>query len=584
MRRKLLFLTLLFFLAFVSGCVSPERLFNLTPLGSSVSRNTVNLWPLYYANEKGTSAVWPVFDKDANGFALRPLIFNEGKEWGIFWPISDFDEDYFRLLNMVVSDHKGGIVPLFWINPNDSFYQILLAYKTDKSCGIFPLSHKSGDFSYFFPLYCHKGGKFLLTPVSYFSSSFNYFTLAWWNRDNGHWGLFPICRVGREGHRFLLWWKTPNSTGLFPFYINIKDFTAAGPVWWDNDAWGVFPICRFGEESSYCLTWWKTQNSNGLFPLYFKFNALTAVGPAWWSKDSWGFFPLFLYSSKNQSRQINLLCHILGGYERYYGGNAANNTLHASKSYSLDWLCCLGKFETSLQNNNIIYQGFRMWPFFDYSHHVIKSNSVINRHRALCGALWRYSNISNRVWLGEHAEECKQLANLIKNANYYINDRNISPSDTDFAQKLEDYRRLINEICQKLGLEPLNQLTYESIDTLSDSLEHKYSPHSIPNRRFGMLLNLVDYKETDDSSTFSLLWGSLFKRKMSPMENETTVLWRGFRQVTTPNQSNCEIFPFISYYNNQKEQTTVSAFAWRLYRRETSPAGNKLWLFFIPFQ
>ncbi len=230
MRRNLLLIVLLFVLAFASGCVSPKRLFNLTPLGDETSRNTVNLWPLCYANEQGTSVLWPIFDKDATGFALRPLVFKEGREWGILWPLSDFDQNYFRLLTIVKAKDQGGIIPLFWIDKG-SWWQFLLAYKSSESWGLFPLLHQGKNFSYLLPLYiCNHDQKTLYTPIGYFSPTFNCVTLAWWNRAYGSWGLFPICYVGCEGHHLLLWWKTPNSAGFFPFYIRVKDFKAMGPV------------------------------------------------------------------------------------------------------------------------------------------------------------------------------------------------------------------------------------------------------------------------------------------------------------------------------------------------------------------
>ena len=596
---------LLFILAFVSGCVSPKRLFNLTPLGSSTSRNTVNLWPICYANENGTSVLWPVFDTDAKGFALRPLVFNEGKEWGVLWPISDFDQNYFRLLTMVIARGKGGVIPLFWID-KEHFWQFLLAYKTRDGWGCFPLLCRAEDFSYFLPFYYYyRDKKSLITPLAYFSPTFNCLTFAWWNRANGYWGLFPVCFVGREGHHFLLWWKTSDSTGVFPFYISVKDFTAAGPVWWNRNAWGVFPVCRFGDESSYCLTWWKTPKSTGLFPFYFNVKDFTAAGPVWWDKDAWGLFPLFSYSSTQLTGEVGILSHIIGGCK--WGMELGAST----RQYSIDWLCYLGKYEVKPLDGSCIQHKFRMWPFFYYAsnspdnsvkdvpgtfrHHAPDEPGGVNmhsevsvkdapetfRHNALLGALWNYSSHSRRIWLGEQANECKRLSILIKTAKLAIY-RNVA--DADSASKHEEYRMSINESCQKLGLAQLGQMSHESLDALAKELELKYPKSLIQNRSFGMLLDLVDYRKNGANSSFSLIWGTLFKRKTSPEKNETSVLWRGFRQVTTANQSSREIFPFISYYSNQEEQTTVSAFAWRLFRRETSPDGNKLWLFFIPFQ
>ncbi|MBR6373665.1 MAG: hypothetical protein IKS20_10825, partial [Victivallales bacterium] len=532
-RRIILTLgAVLFVFAFATGCVSPKRLFNLTPLGNSTSRNTVNLWPICYANENGTSVLWPFFDTDAKGFALRPLVFNEGKEWGVLWPVSDFDQNYFRLLTMVIAKDKGGVIPLFWIGKDD-FWQVLLAYRaTKEEWGVFPLFCKGKDFNYLLPLYIYNRKKNLFTPIGYFSPTFNCVTLAWWNRDNGYWGLFPVCFMGQDAHHFLLWWKTPNSTGLFPFYIRVRDFTAAGPIWWDKNAWGIFP--------------------------------------------------LFSCSSTQNKTKIGLLSHIVGGCEWGTSARSLESTRAAEASprpyYSVDWLCYFGRYEKRIFDNNNVQHKFRMWPLFDHANTTqgisMKEAPGTFKHNALLGALWNYRSNPSRAWLGEQANDCTKLSLLIRTAKATIVYRNALTQDT--CLELDEKRQSINEMCQKLALPPIERICNESLETLEKELECKYPKSNIQNRSFGMLLDLLDYRKNDRGTTFSLIWGTLFKRKTSPMKNETSVLWRGFRQVTTPTQSSCEVFPFISYYNNQEEQTTVSAFAWRFFRRETSPDGNKL--------
>ena len=596
MRRHLpLLLMSLLSLAFMVGCVSPERLLNLTPLTGGDGRNTVNLWPLCYGDDECFSVLWPVFDADPDGFALRPLIFNEGKEWGILWPISDIDEDYFRLLNIVISKDDGfGIIPLFWIDRDMDFYQFLLGYKDDEAWGVFPFLHHGEYVNFLFPLFINYHDdetKRLITPVSYFSPTFNYFTLAWWNRENGHFGFYPLFHVGKEGHRFLLWWKSPNSTGLFPVYICAKDFAAAGPVWWSKSAWGVFPVCRFGEESSYCLTWWKTKNTTGLFPIYLKTKESTLVGPVWWSKgenrSSLGMFPLFSCSSDDNEKAISLLCHILGGYEGYslYNSTADGQAQLAQRGHAYDWLCHLGKKEVASYSNGTQRRYFRMWPLFDCTSTTRaypSDEEKIFDLNVLFGGLCNYNCPSRYTWSGEMADECRELFNLIQE---------VTKSDLETKRKSifdplkkKTARRLINDKCQLLGLEPIDQLTHESLDALANDLELKYPRSLVKDPSFGMFLDIIDYEREDDKTTFKLLWGALSRHESSPELTEDTILWRAFRQVTTPTTTSREIFPFISYYHDKKEDATVFSFAWRLFRRETSPEGDKLWLFFIPFQ
>ena len=595
--RRLQILILLLFLAFVAGCVSPDRLLNLTPLSNGDSQRTVNLWPLYYGNTDGVSVLWPIFDSNEKGFALRPLVFKEGKEWGILWPVSDFDEQYFRLLNVVISKAYGfGVVPLLWIDheeSNDGFYQFLLGYKRGENWGVFPFFHNGEGYSYCFPLYYHNcNTKKLLTPISYFSPTFNYFTLAWWNRDNGHFGFYPLFHVGREGYRFLLWWKSPNSTGLFPIYISSKDFTAAGPVWWNKNAWGVFPVCRFGEKSSYCLNWWKTQNSTGLFPIYWNVKDFTAVGPVWWDRDSRGVFPFFSYRATEGERRVGILFHLIGGYEEQGPYNSsANGQSHALPHncyYSYDWLYYFGKIESSRNEQRGLKHHFRMWPVFGYTStsqlYPPKKAEGTLEHYAALGTLWNYSSSSHNNWAGEKADDCRALFNLIKSGHLALDKKQSSSPNHLYDMQETNILQSINAKCKLLGLDQIEQLTHASLESLADDFERKYTRSLVKDRKFGMLLNLVGYRHLhDDSTSFKLLWGALLNHKSSQDISENTILWRGFRQVTTPTTTSREIFPFISYYNSKEDDTTTFAFAWRLFRHESSPNGSKLWLFFIPF-
>ena len=227
--------------------------------------------------------------------------------------------------------------------------------------------------------------------------------------------------------------------------------------------------------------------------------------------------------------------------------------------------------------------------FFDYTtiayEYPANNAEESFENNALWGALWNYRSSSCYYWSGEQADECEALFELIQTAPYDIL-RNQNAKGNPYAERaLATKHKLINEKCQHLGLAPLEQLTYENLDVLANDFERKYPRSLVKNHSLGMLLDLIDYEQYYDSGTsFKLLWGALFRRESSPEMTESSFLWRAFRQVTTPTTTSREIFPFISYYHDQKDDSTVFSFAWRLFRRETSPQGNKLWLFFIPFQ
>ncbi len=640
MRRFFPILALLFVLAATPGCVSPERLFNLTPMGDGDPKDTVNLWPLYYSNGEAISVLWPVFDADADGFALRPLLFRDGHEWGLLWPVCDFDRHYFRLLTLVVHKHSlddvltGGIIPLFWIHPkgpktDHHFYQFLLAYKSDDGWGIFPLLNHDQDHSYCFPLYYYdRDDQSLLTPVSYTSKGLNYITLAWWDRDDKTWGVFPFCRFGDDWSYCLNWWRNSESTGLFPLYAKTKALTLVGPVWWHPKAWGVFPFCRFGDDWSYCLNWWHTPSSTGIFPFYIHSDSFHAVGPVWWDKGILGLFPLFhwsendkfilLYSSKHNpskdqtytmllpifnsertktSHSVGILFHLLGGYRvatvpppQWNAPPPSLDAPQARREVSFDWLCFLGKSTRGPYGENGVRRYLRTFPFFSYERGAPGTSqrqrqpAEFIRHDALCGALWNYNHSVNYRWKSSGPErKCTRLASQLDRCRRAL-DAAMVQGKTQSAEQLSRHLRELNELCQELELEPLPQLTRESLDTLEQDLLRKYPMTRREKRSFGMLLDLVDYERDDEKTDFRLLWGALFRSKQEHDRSETSFLWRGYRKVATPKYTSLHVFPFISRYENHEQHTTVSSFGWRLFRRETSPQGSKLWLFFIPFQ
>ena len=283
-------------------------------------------------------------------------------------------------------------------------------------------------------------------------------------------------------------------------------------------------------------------------------------------------------------KRASLLCHVLGGF-RWFGTDGGKGGVpDAVRSYSLDWLCLLGGYAVQSFGQRSVQRDFRMWPLFSYeanSHdRYVATSSESVEHNGLLGVLWNYSGHSSRFWRGEQADTCRKLSAVITDAHVDI-DQGESSSRVQLQEK---HGRKLGELCRKLDLAPPGALTHESLFALAQELESRHPLQRVQNRHVGMLLNLVDYRKELDESSFKLLWGSLFSHKAMQGKTETTVLWRGFRQVTTPTQSSREVFPFISCYRNREDNTSVSSFAWRLYRRETSPKGNRLWLFFIPFQ
>ncbi len=191
----------------LAACSSTDRLWRISPLSSDGegSSERVNLWPFAYHGSAGTSVLWPFFDVDDQGFALRPLVSQDGGTWSVLYP---------------------------W-----------MSWDTDAGTG------------WAFPYY-HTGDSFGIFPVAHFGK-LSWITLVWWKKDDtgsvAASGLFPIAHFGSFRYVGPFWRGEGGDTwGVLPLAGNYGNFNQVLVAYWfdDESTWGFFPLFHWGEGGS----------------------------------------------------------------------------------------------------------------------------------------------------------------------------------------------------------------------------------------------------------------------------------------------------------------------------------------------
>ncbi len=186
----------------LSGCAASDRMVRALPFrgeGELPDADRVNVWPLYYQARDLVVVAWPLFDRDDEGFALRPLVAKDGSEWSVLYPLAG------------------------WNTESDAWW-VLPAYNLPNNLGLAPLVN--------FGTWNHVGP-------------------AWWVKDGegdlSGWGLAPLYgRTEELTHVGPVWWWKPGEEdedgpwGIFPIAFFEERFGYFGSAWWVRDEDGGF--------------------------------------------------------------------------------------------------------------------------------------------------------------------------------------------------------------------------------------------------------------------------------------------------------------------------------------------------------
>ena len=214
--RAALFSTIL--VGALSSCAASGRMVRGVPFwgeGELPDAERVNVWPLFYQAQDLVVVLWPLFDRDDEGFALRPLVAREKSEWSVLYPLAGWDTE----------------TGSWWLLP---------AYSLQQNRGLLPLWN---------------------------FGVWNHVALAWWVKDEEGeltgWGLFPL--FGTDGtlhHVGPVWWESDGegergAFGLFPLAYFDEGEGYVMPAWWstneagDLEQLGVAPLFYYRSDDGY---------------------------------------------------------------------------------------------------------------------------------------------------------------------------------------------------------------------------------------------------------------------------------------------------------------------------------------------
>ncbi len=235
--------------------------------GQVADGERVNVWPLAYYRDPTLSVLWPLFETTDDHYGFRPFwsVYNRDRadgerEYNVLWPLCQFD----------FSQNEHRIFPFFWGGQSGNRYFVL-----------FPEVWWYRDGKCVFPFFW--GGQ----------SGSRYFVLfpeVWWFRHDR--GVFPFFWGGTEGHRYavgfpLFWYGQGDYCHFFPLWLHTEGNTSV--LWpvvnWRDDyesrGWRVWPLYgNYGKDDrryAFALWplghYWRDGNERGVIgaPLYWQY-------------------------------------------------------------------------------------------------------------------------------------------------------------------------------------------------------------------------------------------------------------------------------------------------------------------------
>lgn len=272
------------------SCASSNRMMRVSPFTEESS-------------DKITNSSGPQYQIDRDGSRINtwPMLYKINDKTSILWPMIDSDKKGFAVRPFYNQEGKEYSImfPLSAWNPENGDGWVFSGYWNKDVYGIFPFVHHKGTYHYIFPVFWNKD--YLCSPatLTYISDDFNMAGPVWWyaKSKNLNCGFFPIV--------FL-------TNGLYSF----------GPFWVDTGttpeaktSFGFFPFAKCAEKENYT-------------------------------------FPLYYYESDGDSKNFNVLLHLLASIRTegignghlyifpYYSYRKSDSVISSSakKWQKTDWL------------------------------------------------------------------------------------------------------------------------------------------------------------------------------------------------------------------------------------------------------
>lgn len=516
-------LVLLLFALFGS-CQSVQRLTRVSPLSGEVAADRVNLWPLYYENNDEVAILWPIYDQDAEGFALRPILTRDGADWEVFPPIA-------------------------WWNTETGNWVVVPAYSVDDSSGLFPVMG-FGEVNFVGPAWWTKEDgeerpSYGLFPLFTISPGINWAGLAWWDKDKDgeveSWGVFPIASKSQRFNQVgpIVWGYDENGIrdyfSVFPLYgygtlDDGRRVSWAGPAWWLD-----------GED--------ETESGWGLFPLAMNLGKFHQAGPVFWGDTDDGdtdylvAFPLYGFGRREDGG--GFFVSLLGSK----GWDAEGQTEFLNVLW---WLYHKNQSATS-ESTNILWpvvnwahdeqqSSWRLWPLVGHSEgrRTPEEPPLGEASAEDWSKTWALLSLYEHK-VSAQGTESLRLAPLFSHKSEGAGGRDLF----DWLSLYSFQRTAADQSALHLGT-PLVFNYYEQGD----------------GHRWNALLGALDYETDGTDSNFELLYYL-------------------YRSHTEGAETRRDIFPFITW-DSGSEHTEFS-FLYRLFHYERNGDARGGHFLFIPW-
>ena len=613
-------------LCFAGSIFSPTPFQNWNENSKRINR--VNLWPIFYYQNPNMSALWPMIDKRNDGHAFRPLysVYNNGDELNILWPLSSFDFKHheYRVANVYYDKPEElYIFPISYFNFYEKTYWFLNTFISKDSFVFFPMYFYEKDDFWLAMLIAGKGKDWYSVMPPIWISSFNrtnekfYFfaPLGMYNYKGDDTykfsALFKLIDYKREKERKEISVLYLNDYIKSEHYKKINFFYISQYLKTDKKkTFYFFPIAYFHSSPA--------KSRGMIFPLFYKSkndkeNLLITplFGMLTGARAKRIITPIISFNKNEEQKFINILAlgynHIWNDKKEYSRTDVVwpifNYTREKEKKRVsifpiLDYKKSEKKYRIitpiisygrSYKNENKFFniggivfhynktknatRGLFLWPLYEYDFNRNGSSS----HSFILTLFERKKRIKKLDYHNGAISGDETITQRMARAFIFKNFRlgeKIKKNYLPAPEELLNTNGVISK--EKIKLHPNIWKKYakenwwrQKYITLKFPLIFSYQWYEKENTHFDILYWLY---ESD--------WHA--REKYRSESSRKRILWWLMDYNRKGEDVSLDIFPFITYDKNKKEEITQFSFLWRFFRWRKAKQRSEMDILFIP--
>lgn len=514
----------------------------------ALDKDRINIWPLFYQNLLISSIIWPIGEINDVGWAVRPLV-----------SVDNYNESYKALAYMWGYNAKKG-----------TSYFIPLYLWSDKA-KLTLLGGWGEEFTYIVPpmIIKNKDSKgddqlLIMPPFSRFNLS----------KNESY--ILPIYIKDQDSfYSMLCGWGKEFAYVLPPLFIKVKEDDGSDALMF------MAPFSRFNAAKS----------ESYVLPAYIKDKDSFYTLLCGWGKDFLYILPPMFFKSKENDGSDVLT--FMFPFSRFNTARGESYVFPAyAKGKNFFYTMLLG-WDESMK--------YALPPFF------IDGKEGNTEYRRILPFYYYYSDPnyshSNYGFFGRMNKKISEK----DHSSWYLLPFYYSRWDRHYSYEIDQAAEQQTESADKAGQRP--QHKYKQVVTatknslimpnilLSENEErgeselallpfywHDQKKNQITESSFLWLY--TSKEDIDKKSAYTQAMWFLFyherQEKTDKENNKSTarVLWKLFHKETIGEETNVDIFPFISYSGNPDRRRF--SFCWRLFSYEKGNNSAKLHLLFVP--